>query len=181
MNDLEKNQDECGMDVVDIGNFCLLENKYKKYLEEKGQTVSDNSEILKECSSSISQLLSIMDGCQNDLASGENYVIGSCITPYRVVTEKEMLVKMIKEAAGTNLFDKQIEEQIRNMDDGDVDIVYLFCEQIYCQRKLDLVGSFKKIICEASEKNCLRSTGRCFPKQNRFTIQVYRTIQKGSI
>lgn len=67
MNDLEKNQNECGMDVVDIGNFCLLENKYKKYLEEKGQTVSDNSEILKECSDSISQLLSIMDGCQKIL------------------------------------------------------------------------------------------------------------------
>lgn len=123
----------------------------------------------------------------DDFASGENYVIDGHITPYRIVTEKEMLVRMIKEAAGTNLFDKQIEEQIRNMDDGDVDIVYPICEQIYCQRKLDMAGSFKKIICEASEKIACEVPEGDFQNrtdsQSKFIEQFRREVykKKGSL
>lgn len=54
------------LDVIDIGNFCLLVDKYKNYIEQ-GQAVSDNKNVLQDCSDSISALLEIMDTCQNIL------------------------------------------------------------------------------------------------------------------
>lgn len=57
------------LSVVDIGNFCLLANKYKDYLLANGQKIPDDEETRKGVSESISSLLEIMDGCQKALYS----------------------------------------------------------------------------------------------------------------
>lgn len=55
--------------VVDIGNFCLLAEKYKTQIEEAGvNNDSENNKLfLEKCSESISDQLRIMDDCQKML------------------------------------------------------------------------------------------------------------------
>lgn len=79
--------------VVDIGNFCLLSEKYKKQIEEAGINNSSNNELfLKKCSKSISDQLKIMDDCQKML--------------YKVGYKKENIEHMRKVR---NLFQEGIE------------------------------------------------------------------------
>lgn len=54
--------------VVDIANFYLLSEKYKKQIEEAGINNGDDSKFfLEKCSKSISDQLKIMDDCQKML------------------------------------------------------------------------------------------------------------------
>lgn len=55
--------------VVDIGNFCLLAEKYKVQIKEAGiADVTENSEMfLEECSKLVSDQLKIMNDCQKML------------------------------------------------------------------------------------------------------------------
>lgn len=66
---MDKNKKDGELSVVDIGNFCLLTNKYRDYLLANGQNVPDDEEIKRGVSESISSLLEIMDGCQKALYS----------------------------------------------------------------------------------------------------------------
>lgn len=58
-----------GLTIVDIGNFCLLAEKYKKQIKKAGvNNDSENNKLfLKKCSKSISDQLRIMDDCQKML------------------------------------------------------------------------------------------------------------------
>lgn len=58
-----------GLSVVDIGNFCLLAEKYKTQIEEADvNNDSENNKLfLEKCSESISDQLRIMDDCQKML------------------------------------------------------------------------------------------------------------------
>lgn len=58
-----------GLTVVDIGNFCLLAEKYKPLIEEAGinNNTENNEKFLNECAESISDQLKIMDECQKML------------------------------------------------------------------------------------------------------------------
>lgn len=55
--------------VVDIGNFCLLKEKYKAKIEEAGMknNTESNKMFLDECSKLVSGQLKIMDDCQKML------------------------------------------------------------------------------------------------------------------
>lgn len=54
---------------VDIGNYCLLVEKYKSYLIDSGAEYNyeNNKMLLEGCSKIVSDQLKIMDDCQKML------------------------------------------------------------------------------------------------------------------
>lgn len=81
------------LSITDIGNFCLLTEKYKKRLVQNGVYVDENIDkknayFLRQCSKLVSEQLKIMDDCQKYL-----YKYGSNKNNIEAIKEAEVLFK----------------------------------------------------------------------------------------